>query len=474
MRLFEGIIFLTCIAVVFATVGKGWNSKKYANYLPIISLLVLVLHAVVEGIRWQFYPLYMMITVYCAATLIKAIANGTKQRKASILINRLVTSCMIVLIVITAAAAYAFPLYRLPKPAGPYKIGTMSFNVTDNSRKELYGGAAEEARRVRMQMWYPADDVEGYKAVPWLEDGVVVAKGVARAMKLPEFLLTHTALIKSNSYRSAPISDKESKYPIVVISHGWTGFRNLHTDVAELLASNGYIVLSIDHTYGSAATVFQNGEVVYLDANALPKRNETPDFLQYANRLVNTYAGDIELAVQQLDGLNLGEVEPGFQSKLDLDKIGLLGHSTGGGAAVTTALRNSGIAAVMGLDAWVEPIRKEELEKGLHIPALFLRSEQWETGFNNEHLFLLFERSDASLRAYQINEANHMDFSMAYMYSPLSKYLNFTGKLNGWQGAMIQQDYIKNFFDSSLKGSSESAVDALLHKYEQLEDIYIR
>ncbi|MGO1468618.1 MAG: alpha/beta hydrolase [Tissierella sp.] len=53
---------------------------------------------------------------------------------------------------------------------------------------------------------------------------------------MPAFILDHTADIDSNSYYKAPIDNTLDKYPLVIISHGWKGFRELNTDYAEELA----------------------------------------------------------------------------------------------------------------------------------------------------------------------------------------------------------------------------------------------
>lgn len=132
-----------------------------------------------------------------------------------------------------------------------------------------------------------------------------------------------------------------------------------------------------------------------------------------------------------------------FKGEFDLTRIGLIGHSTGGGAAVTTALQDKRIKAVVGMDAWVEPIKEEEIKRGLNVPALFLRSQQWEKGLNNKNLILLLDSSKKARELYQINGINHLDFSMVYMYSPLTKYFKITGKLDGRIASEIQQGHME-------------------------------
>ncbi|MEI5909139.1 dienelactone hydrolase family protein [Bacillus spongiae] len=423
------------------------------------------MHGIIEGIRWQFYPVYFVIIIQ----FISALSGWLKERKRRKRVGAIISALGILA---STLLSFAFPVYKMPTPSGENQIGTVSFNLIDPEREAIYSGDLSKNRKIKMQVWYPAQKIDGYEQVPWLEDGRKQAEGVSKMMGFPDFVLSHTALVQSNSYRNAPLSDVKDHYPVVILSHGWTGFRNIHTDVAELLASNGYVVIGIDHTYGSAVTVFNDKEIAYVKEEALPDREETPDFLNYAQTLVTTFAGDISLSLNELEGMNKGERDATFTDRLDLENIGIVGHSTGGGAAVSTAIHDKRIKAIVGMDAWVEPVEKGKLETGLQIPSLFLRSNEWEHGLNNDHLFFLLNNSERPVDLYQINETGHQDFSMIYMYSPLSKYFNITGKLDGREGAKIQHDFILNFFDSSLKNQVNKTNEEVSNQYEHVQLIY--
>ncbi|MDW7663154.1 MAG: dienelactone hydrolase family protein [Bacillota bacterium] len=282
------------------------------------------------------------------------------------------------------------------------------------------------------------------------QDGIKLPRSLAKEMKLPFFALDHTEEILSNAYLEAPLSDDKDSYPVVIMSHGWMGFRNLHNDFAELLASNGYIVLGIDHTFGAQMTIFNDGYAAEVDNSALPDRDSTPDFLNYANRLVLTYAGDISLVLDSMESINSGDYSEIMTGSINFEQIGLMGHSTGGGADVAVALRDERVKALFAMDAWVEPLGMDEMTGGLSIPALFLRSEQWEGGLNDNYLNPLVDASgDASL--IQIEGTTHIDFTMSSMFSSLTGIIGFTGELSREESARIQHDYVLEFFNQSLK-----------------------
>ena len=438
MRELEVISWLLAGLTWILWVQKGKRPQRLGQVTAFLSLLIGIVHGVLEGVRWSLLPLYGVIVL--------GVLMSQRENR-----SRITAGGMAGMLLLSAALAGIFPVGRMAMPTGRYSIGTVSFDRIDKEREEAYTEVVGDVRKIKIQLWYPAETVEGFNRVPWLVEGRPVARALAKEMKLPIFALDQTALVKSHAYDSAPISTDQLAYPVVIISHGWTGFRNLHSDLAEELASVGMIVIGIDHSYGSQITIFDNGETVYNLPTALPKRAETPDFLSYAQRLVSTYAGDILFVLNELEDYQAGALGPNFAGKFDVARIGILGHSTGGGAGVEVALKDPRVKAVMGMDAWVEPIQKSLLEKGLDIPALFLRSEQWENGENDAVLLPLLEESVGAITLLQIDGTYHLDFSMAYMYSPLTSVLGITGPLNPKESGMIQRELVRIFFERQLQ-----------------------
>lgn len=405
--------------------------------------------------HWQLYPSFFFIALSGIAIITSVLFKKKDQR---ILESRRKLAIVgIIAISITVISMMIFPIKEIPNPEGEFSIGTVTFELTDSERIEKYGDSknnSDNMRRIRVQVWYPSDDISGYEQAFWLQDGIKLTRSLAKEMNLPFFVLDHTTDILSNAYLEAPISDYKSSYPVIILSHGWKGFRNLHNDFAELLSSNGFIVFGIDHTYGSQMTVFEDGFAAEVDKNALPDRDTTPRFLEYANQLVETYAGDIKLVLNSLDAINNGQYTDIFSGNLDLSQIGLMGHSTGGGADVSVALSDDRIKAILGMDAWVEPLGMEKMTSGLLIPALFLRSEQWEYGFNDDYLIPLVQASNEA-QLIQIAGTTHIDFTMSAMFSSLTGIIGFTGELDRETSASIQHDYVLEFFNQTLKANQQ-------------------
>ncbi len=462
MRIIEVIFVISVtISVVLALF---FRKEKKAALLILLAAdsVICIVHALVDGFRQQMLFVYLALLLLWFFTLLEStgkISKPTLSKKKL----RWAAGTGLFFLVLTIGLLWMFPRLNMPVPTGPYKIGTVSYEATDTNRKELYGDHAGENRRIRFQIWYPADSLDGGKQVKWLTDGKRVASGIPVVYGAPGFMLNHMGLIASSAYSGLKISEQETSYPVVIISHGWTGFMNLHSDLGEMLASYGYIAVSINHTYGAMVSVFDDGEVIYADMNALPDRGTVDDFDKYSHALVNTFALDSQLV---LDFLENYPADSGvLKNRIDLDHIGALGHSTGGGGVVQLALTNPKIKAVFGMDACVEPINREILETGLHIPSAFLRSEQWKIGPNNAFLQQLFSKTTVKPMIYQVVGGNHQDFSMVYMYRPIVEVFGLSGSLDMLENAAIQQDFVLTFFDQFLK-NKKVETSALEAEYE--------
>lgn len=451
MPILEVAIYLLILISLYMLVRKEKVQRFIVYILVTLVLLLLLAHFIFGFIRWQLYLLYIAIPLLIGLLFVKYHLSFSLKPW----IRRLTLSFVFITVIGSFLLILSFPLYEIPEPTGDYDIGTRIYTIEDRDRIENYGD--EPFRRFMIQVWYPAQTIEGYKQAPWLEGGKTLSRALAEDNYLPGFVLDHTSKVMSNAYYDAPISLDQATYPIVVISHGWRGFRTLHTDFAEELASQGYIVISIDHTYGSVATVFDTDDVAYLNLDALEPRTTNPNFTEDSNLLVRTYSEDIIKTLDYLETLNTNP-SSFFYTHLDLDKIGLLGHSTGGGAGVAAALEDTRVDAIFGLDPWVEPLGQTTLSDGLDIPSVYVRSEAWESLDNNNYLYPLINHSQQSY-LYQINGTTHYDFAMVYMYSPLTKYIGITGSVDSDYLTGILKTMITDFFDDKLIGDQDTKLD---------------
>ena len=157
----------------------------------------------------------------------------------------------------------------LPEPAGPYPVGTTSLWLTDTSRPDPWA-AGVHARELMVSLWYPATPSDGQRAryMTPAESGLqLTSRGITGVP--PDALST----VRTNAAVDATPAGRQRSLPLVVLSPGFTNARSTLTALAEDLASHGYVVAGIDHTYESYATAFPDGRVTTCLAREAPRRD---------------------------------------------------------------------------------------------------------------------------------------------------------------------------------------------------------
>lgn len=59
---------------------------------------------------------------------------------------------------------------------------------------------------------------------------------------------------------AAPLAQADAKFPLVIFSHGLVGTRNTYSQFCSSLASEGYVVVAVEHADGSGPCVVRDGK----------------------------------------------------------------------------------------------------------------------------------------------------------------------------------------------------------------------
>jgi predicted dienelactone hydrolase len=137
---------------------------------------------------------------------------------------------------------YLFPLNHMPFPSGPHSMGFRSFEVTNPEPIGLSGISYSDSAKIRLDIWYPADEVSGYERKGWINNDPIVFEGFEIMTGYPKDLFEHLYRVRTNSFTGAPPSMDSSSWPVVILLLGWSSISELHTSLAESLASSGYLV----------------------------------------------------------------------------------------------------------------------------------------------------------------------------------------------------------------------------------------
>ncbi len=456
---------LEALIPVLLTGYLAWPHPRpmLARLLPAFALVATLIHFAIEGYRWQMIPLYMLAPLLAISSLTKITSATDWKSLASYL--------TLILVALSTALPILLPIPKIPTPGGPFQVGTSIYELNDTSRRELYSGK-DESRRFMIQAWYPAEIKLTDERAPWMANAEIYAPAIATYINLPSFFLDHLALVNIPAYTNAqPAVSTQGGFPVILFSHGWNGFNAQNAGQALELASHGYVVVGVQHTYGAVLTVFPNGTIAPNNPNALPEDANDPNYEVVARKLVDQWAGDMSFVLDQLSDWDKEAENPFFQ-KLDLERVGVYGHSTGGGAAIQFCGIDPRCKAVLGMDPFMRPVSAEVIESGIPQPSFFMFSQSWASlaeSKNNQLFNQFYPEVSNSKGAIFIEGTKHYDFSDLPLLSPIAPQLGLKGPLSGELVTTIVDSYLLEFFEMELYNKPSALFDGDFSAFQEVK-----
>lgn len=409
--------------MLYSLISKSYQKGKKS----IINISVLILMSIlcVFGVIQLSFRWYILLTVL----LIRAVM-GTwyllrgKGKKVSIFKKRYVVLKGInnaILVVLAILPAIIFPQFSPIRPTGEYKVKTISYTLTDPERLETFADQNEN-RKVTIQFWYPDNSTE--------------------------------------------------TYPLVVFSHGSFGFRGSNRSTFEELASNGYVVCSIDHTYHAFFTKQTDGKIIIVNSgflnDAIAATNDdfdvrttylkTQEWLQIRLGDMNLVLNDI---LDKADQTN----SDGVYHLINTDKIGLFGHSLGGATAAELGRERKDIDAAIVIDG---TMLGEEV--GLKNDSVILNNTPYPIPLLNIYNESHFEDATKYAATYDnmvatanaadakqtvIKGAGHLNFTDLPLFSPFLAGLLGTGEVDSRYCIETMNQIVLNYFNYYLKDAKD-------------------
>jgi predicted dienelactone hydrolase len=205
------------------------NRPDWIGFMLALPALLTVAHLVFEGYRWQMLPAYILtglLLVLTAPRVFRPAKQSTNRRLGSI-----VTSGLgLLFLTIAFVLPLLFPIFRFPRPSGPYQIGTVTYHWIDAARAETFTDDQTDHRELMVQIWYPAEPASGARRGPYLSHPGEVGTALAEVLLgLPPFVFSHLKYIRTNAVPDAPVSTAQSRYPVILFSHGRGGVRIQNT-----------------------------------------------------------------------------------------------------------------------------------------------------------------------------------------------------------------------------------------------------
>ncbi len=393
-------------------------------------------------------------------------------------------------LLVAVSSAHAQHTVRLPQPTGPYQIGTTYFALVDETRPEVFTDDPKDHRELLVRCWYPAQPVAGAKPEPfWGKETKEIGSLLAQFMRLPKTAFDDLALVQSHAYTDAPLAKSKSSYPVLTFSHGYIpGFISQNTAQMEELASHGYVVFSIGHTYETVANIFPDGRVVPFSqtrfmtfaqgagkANVLVTKytaaTEPTEKDALIKRIVadwpvldeslRIWAADVRFVLDELEKMNSGKRKSIFARTLDLKRIGIFGMSFGGATAGQVCAVDKRCKAGINLDGLQSG---ELIDHPMERPFMFMQSE----GAGNINR-LFFERAKNDAYYVVVKGTKHFNYSDFSMFSPDYQKAGLLGPIDGARMEGIINSYVLAFFDKYLKGKETSLLKGPPSNYPEVE-----
>ncbi|MBE8519436.1 alpha/beta hydrolase [Amycolatopsis sp. H6(2020)] len=258
------------------------------------------------------------------------------------------------MLVAPAGAVAALDELVLPAPTGPHPVGVEQLHLVDQDRTDPW--VPTGPRELMVSVWYPAAAAHG-DPVPYAgaEESRLLLE-LYGITGVPSDALTR---VRTHAVAGAKPLRSSHRLPLVLLSPGLAFPRWTLTTLAEDLASRGYVVAGIDHTYEGAAVTFPDGRV----AKCLVCNGGVSGASIIAGRAL-----DISFV--------LDRVLARYPKLVDPHRIATAGHSIGGAAAAATMLADPRVDAGANLDGSFQPALTQDLPR----PFLLMSGEDRSPG----------------------------------------------------------------------------------------------
>ena len=366
----------------------------------------------------------------------------------------------LIFILLFQSCSIVIPYKDLPEPRGEYIIGTDIFELEDTSREEWFTDRLDDYRKIVIHVWYPAIE-KSNELYPYIDYADLRIPAIANRLEISNNFIKNSAKIQTNSYfKAKPVNDE---FPVIIFSHGLGGTKIQNSINIEDLVSNGYVVFAIDHPYDANITIFSDNTIANFDS-FLPDDVSEEEFWNVRLPQITTRAQDISFLIDQLEILKQQGYFVGKVS--DLNRIGIFGHSFGGGTAIISSFLDKRLSACINLDGWLEPVPDNIINSGIKIPFCFIGQIQnnWDGAPYNEQKLYSFHKNNSNSYIIEIKDTKHFDFSDTPYFNRITRLFGISGK----EGKNITLDLnktITGFFDLHLKNHTNKW-------YENLESQY--
>ncbi|KAJ0407392.1 hypothetical protein ATCC90586_000099 [Pythium insidiosum] len=356
-------------------------------------------------------------------------------------------------IIMGLAMSLLFPLPDLTVVHGEYK--------TIGCYTARYGG-------IECRVFYPSSKdtpvVKPKDRVAYLHHGQHLAKGISHFSRVPAWLFSNFQNAYLAAIENAPLapSANPNGWPLVIYSHGLAGSLELYSAINQQLASEGNIVVVVNHCDGSASVFRSEDDRIhyYQRVSRDVLLNVNGEGFRFRNSQLRHRVQEVRRVVNAVSTLSKQKTHP-VLSHTNVEDLHIVGHSFGAATAMTAAHVDERFRTAVLLDAWMEPVADDVLEGlGSRIPVLHLISDQFERWTPNMDRMRQHAKgcTHPDSRLMVVRGTYHNNFSDLPLFSPTinrlarsagpinpTRALRLIGQLSGAFLRSVYVDALKEF-----------------------------
>lgn len=415
MDIFDVIIIFICFFLIF----KNQMTNKVYKSILTFGVIASILQVLVVGYKWQFIPIYIIFLSLIIGISLDIHLENKFLKGSSFLI-------FVFLLIISSVLIYYLPIPEFTIQNKKYSVGYEEFYVVIDERsqpKEFYELSNLEAsgnRELLIDVYYPStsntEPIQLFRNADtnW---GKTIVKYLNRTwnISLPEFLLSHLNLAYFDIGKDLERLNNNS--PVVIYTHGWAGEKIFATDQLITIASEGYVVIALDHTGLSMFTELPSGTIYNTGST---------DASSNVYEVMNQMSLDIQDVVNYFKDSDY---------PADFSDISVIGHSTGGGSGYLYCKNNSCSTLIL-QDPFFTPLVENNIDIDLNTDSYFIYSEDWYLGYEGDDnltemdVLKNYISSSVPFYTYYMTDSRHYDFVAFGAISPLAKYSFLKGSID--------------------------------------------
>ena len=387
----------------------------------------------------------------------------------------------------------------LPAPTGTLGIGRVTYHWLDSSRAEFLESTATSRRELMVDVWYPAGREVRRPRAPYLP-GLphlrrLLSDSVLRRHFAPAYAPVEAGLVRTHATEGTAARCPAGRCPLLIFSHGGGVDRSFYSSQYEDLASNGYIVAVIAHTYDTHLVVFPDGRAIPsapAPRDTLPPDSTLPRWRRdlqrelrsqaYLRRVIDVEVGDIRYVMDQMSRYARdARLRAPFLRQVDLKRIGALGHSAGGEAAAFACQVDGRLKACLNQDGVMHnlPFTRDAAGRTMNQPFMYIGRAYTPSRLSDDQLASmemtrleadsLFRAiaagqddllSDIPAGAYRITLKTPGISHMSFSDEPLVEADGDSAKTaNALLALRMVETYSRAFFDRTLVGRTTTPLD---------------